>query len=54
MAKIGPRENITMQCTVCKNETKRTSKNKKNNPDKLELSIYCPKCNKHTAHKEKK
>lgn len=54
MAKISPRETITMQCTVCKSERKRTSKNKKNNPDRLELSMFCQKCGKHTIHREKK
>ena len=54
MAKPGARELITMKCTVCKNENKRTSKNKKNDPERLELSIYCPVCKKHTMHKEKK
>jgi large subunit ribosomal protein L33 len=29
-------------------------KNKKNDPDRLELSKYCRWCHKHTAHKETK
>ena len=28
--------------------------NKKNTTEKLELNKHCPKCNKHTTHKEKK
>ncbi|MBQ9709348.1 MAG: 50S ribosomal protein L33, partial [Clostridia bacterium] len=29
-------------------------KNKKNTPDRLEVSKYCPFCKKHTIHKESK
>jgi large subunit ribosomal protein L33 len=29
-------------------------KNKKNDPDRLELSKYCRWCHKHTPHKETK
>jgi large subunit ribosomal protein L33 len=29
-------------------------KNKKNDPDRLEMSKYCPFCKKHTVHKESK
>jgi large subunit ribosomal protein L33 len=29
-------------------------KNKKNDPDRLEFSKYCPFCRKHTAHRETK
>ena len=55
MAKKGEaRENITLVCTVCKNENYRVEKNKRNTPDRLELNKYCPKCRKHTQHKEKK
>lgn len=55
MAKKGEaRENITLVCTTCKNENYRVEKNKRNTPDRLELNKYCPKCRKHTEHKEKK
>jgi large subunit ribosomal protein L33 len=29
-------------------------KNKKNNPDRIELKKYCKFCQKHTVHKETK
>jgi large subunit ribosomal protein L33 len=29
-------------------------KNKKNDPDRLEMNKYCRFCKKHTAHKETK
>ena len=39
----------------CKHDgTIRSMKNKKNDPDRLELSKYCPFCRKHTPHKETK
>ena len=52
---------ITLECTECKsNLTKRSSgvsrystqKNRRNNPERLELKKYCPFCNKPTIHKE--
>ncbi|MGN0941838.1 MAG: 50S ribosomal protein L33 [Selenomonadaceae bacterium] len=48
------RNAITLACTVCKNRNYRTTKNKKNDPDRLELSKYCKFCKKHTPHKETK
>ena len=57
----GPRIMITLECTECrKNENQRTlgvsryqsSKNRRNTPDKLEISKFCRYCNKHTLHKE--
>lgn len=54
MAKPGSRELVTLQCTVCKEENYRTSKNKKNTTERLEIKKYCPKCKMATAHKEKK
>ena len=55
MAKKGEnRELVTLSCTVCKEKNYRTPKNKKNTTDRLELNKYCPKCQKHTAHKEDK
>ena len=48
------REDITFKCTECGEENYNTSKNKKNNPEKMEIKKYCPRCNKMTVHKEKK
>ncbi|TXK91774.1 50S ribosomal protein L33, partial [Parageobacillus sp. SY1] len=31
-----------------------TSKNKRNNPDRLELKKYCPRCKKAVPHRETK
>ena len=49
MAKKENREGIALQCTVCKEINYLTSKNKKNTEGK-----FCSRCNKTTAHKEKK
>ena len=55
MAKKGEnRERVTLECTECKRENYRTEKNRKNTTERLELNKYCPKCKKHTAHKEEK
>lgn len=48
------RTNITLVCTECKERNYDTQKNKKNNPDRMEISKFCPRCNKRTMHKEGK
>jgi len=48
------REIISMACSVCKSRSYATMKNKKNDPDRLELNKFCPVCRKHTPHKEVK
>ena len=48
------RVKITMACTECKQRNYDTTKNKKNNPDRIELKKYCRFCKKHTNHKETK
>ena len=45
---------IPMACTECKERNYATSKNKRNDPDRLELRKFCPRCRKHTAHRETK
>lgn len=45
---------ITLACSVCKERNYTTQKNKKNNPERLGLDKYCPRCRKHTPHKESK
>lgn len=56
--KYGGAENmtvkITLACTECKQRNYDTTKNKKNTPDRLERSKYCPFCRKHTLHRETK
>lgn len=52
MAAAGSRVKITLACPECKQRNYSTSKNKKNDPERLEVSKYCPFCRKHTPHKE--
>lgn len=48
------RVKITLVCTECKQRNYDTMKNKKNDPDRLEMKKYCRFCRKHTLHKESK
>lgn len=59
----GSRILVTLECTECsKNKNQRspgvsryaTKKNRKNNPNRLELKKFCPHCNFHALHKETK
>jgi len=54
MASKEDRIIIALACQECKERTYSTSKNKKNDPDRLELRKYCPRCRRHTAHREAK
>ncbi len=45
---------IYLACGQCKERTYSTTKNKKNDPDRLELKKYCPRCRTATMHKEVK
>ena len=35
---------VTLACTECKERNYITPKNKKNDPERLELRKYCPRC----------
>ena len=48
------RVRVTLACQACKNRNYNTTKNKKNDPDRIELEKYCKFCKKHTVHKETK
>ena len=48
------RVKVTLACTECKQRNYVTKKNKKNDPDRLEMNKYCKFCKKHTLHKETK
>ncbi len=52
MAKKGARMILKLQCGDCGRQNYITERNKLNTPDKLSLEKYCPKCRKHTLHKE--
>ena len=48
------RNAVTLACTECKPRNYQTNKNKKNNPDRIEMKKYCKFCKKHTLHRETK
>ena len=46
------RPKITMACVDCRHRNYITKKNRRNDPDRIELKKFCPNCGKHTAHRE--
>ncbi|MBC7261184.1 MAG: 50S ribosomal protein L33 [Chloroflexi bacterium] len=54
MAKKENRIIITLACTECRERNYTSTKNRKNDPGRLELKKYCPRCKKHTVHREAK
>ncbi|HXG41365.1 MAG: 50S ribosomal protein L33 [Dehalococcoidia bacterium] len=50
--KKGDRIVIHLACTECRRRNYTTSKNRRNDPDRLELRKYCPRCRRHVAHRE--
>ncbi|MBP3853342.1 MAG: 50S ribosomal protein L33 [Erysipelotrichaceae bacterium] len=47
-------DKVTLVCSECLSRNYFTNKNKKTNLERLEIKKYCPKCGKHTLHKETK
>ncbi len=45
---------ITLACGECKERNYTTMKNRRNDPQRLELMKYCSRCRKHTLHRETK
>ncbi len=45
---------ITLACMTCKEQNYTTQKNRRNDPNRLELKRYCPRCRQHTLHRETK
>ena len=48
------RVNITLACTETGERNYITTKNKRNNPERIELKKYCPKLKRVTLHRETK
>ena len=46
------RPKITLACVDCKERNYITKKNRRNDPDRMELKKFCPRCRKHTDHRE--
>lgn len=45
---------VVLACEECKERNYTTVKNKKTSKERMELNKYCPRCQKHTSHKETK
>ena len=52
--KAGVRDKLTLACQECKRRNYQTYKNKRNDPDRLDMKKFCPFCRKHTDHRETK
>jgi large subunit ribosomal protein L33 len=52
MAKKEDRGIITLACIECKERTYTTSKNRRNDPERLERKKFCPRCRVHQPHRE--
>ncbi|GAC89936.1 ribosomal protein L33 [Anoxybacillus flavithermus NBRC 109594] len=48
------RVKVVLQCTETGDRNYITTKNKRNNPERLELRKYCPRLKRHTLHRETK
>ena len=46
------RVTVVMACTECKQRNYTTDKNKKTNPDRMDLKKYCKFCRTSTVHRE--
>ena len=51
-AKNDVRPKITLACQECKHRNYITKKNRRNDPDRLEMKKYCPNCRVHQVHRE--
>ena len=45
---------ITLACGDCKERNYTTEKNRRNDPNRIEIKKFCSRCRKHTVHKETK
>ncbi|MDA1188219.1 MAG: 50S ribosomal protein L33 [Chloroflexi bacterium] len=53
MAKKGEnRQLITLSCIDCRERTYHSEKSKRNDPQRLELNKFCPRCRSHKMHRE--
>jgi large subunit ribosomal protein L33 len=50
--KGGARIIITLQCPDCRERNYTTTKNRRNDPQRLEQSKYCSRCQEHKVHRE--
>jgi large subunit ribosomal protein L33 len=43
---------ITLACSDCRERNYTTVKNQRSDPQRMELSKYCPRCRHHMVHRE--
>lgn len=48
------REIITLQCDTCKSRNYTTKKNRRKHSDRMQTKKFCPRCRKHSPHREVK
>jgi len=48
------RDKITLACQECEERNYSRTKNKRLHPERVEYKKFCPRCRKHTPHKETK
>ena len=48
------REKVISVCEECLSRNYTVKRNKLNTPERMIIKKFCPKCNKHTIHKETK
>jgi len=54
MAKKAVRMVVTLACTECSERNYTSQKNRRNDPSRLEIKKYCPRCRVHRDHRETK
>jgi len=52
MPKKDVRVVVTLACNDCKERNYVTTKNRRNDPGRLELKKYCPRCRQHKVDRE--
>src|SRR3989304_965642 len=52
LAKEEDRAVVERACTECRNRNYVTTKNRRNDPDRMELRKFCPRCRGHRQHRE--
>jgi large subunit ribosomal protein L33 len=54
MARKAARMVITLECTECRERNYVSEKNRRNDPNRIELKKYCARCRTHQLHRETK
>ena len=50
--KTGVRVLVTLACSDCRERTYNTEKNRRNDPNRIELNKFCPRCRGGRLHRE--